>query len=62
MRRIRAAVQAAPQRFVDYRHADRFRAAPNWTIDVIETGAFPHFERLSEVTGRYDAFLARLGA
>lgn len=48
--------------FVDYRHADRFRAAPNWTIDVMETGAFPHFERLSEVTARYDAFLARLDA
>ncbi|MCJ2034872.1 alpha/beta fold hydrolase [Methylobacterium sp. J-068] len=48
--------------FVDYCHAERFRDAPNWTIDVMETGAFPHFERLSEVTARYDAFLARVPA
>ncbi|MCJ2047001.1 alpha/beta fold hydrolase [Methylobacterium sp. J-078] len=47
--------------FVDYRHADRFRGDPGWTIDVLETGAFPHFERLPEVAARYDAFLARLG-
>lgn len=46
--------------FVDYRHADRFRERRNWTIDVLEAGAFPHFERLAEVTARYDAFLARL--
>jgi pimeloyl-ACP methyl ester carboxylesterase len=47
--------------FVDYRHADRFLDDPNWTIAVLETGAFPHFERLPEVTASYDAFLARLG-
>ncbi|KQP54308.1 alpha/beta hydrolase [Methylobacterium sp. Leaf111] len=46
--------------FVDYRHADRFRGDPNWTLDVLETGAFPHFECLDAVTARYDAFLARL--
>ncbi len=48
--------------FVDYRHAEAFRAKPNWRIDVLETGAFPHFERLPEVTARYDAFLATLAA
>ncbi|MCK2052919.1 alpha/beta fold hydrolase [Methylobacterium sp. 37f] len=47
--------------FVDYRHADRFRDDPRWTVEVLETGAFPHFERLNAVTARYDAFLARLG-
>ena len=46
--------------FVDYRHAEEFRDAPNWTIDVLETGSFPHFERLPDVTARYDRFLAGL--
>ncbi|NEU14167.1 alpha/beta hydrolase [Methylobacterium sp. BTF04] len=46
--------------FVDYRHADRFRDAPNWTIEELPTGAFPHFEDLPAVTRRYDAFLTTL--
>ncbi|KQT78193.1 alpha/beta fold hydrolase [Methylobacterium sp. Leaf466] len=47
--------------FVDYRHVDDVRAKPNWTVAVLPTGAFPHFERLADVTARYDAFLAGLG-
>jgi pimeloyl-ACP methyl ester carboxylesterase len=46
--------------FVDYRHLDTVAGKPNWTIHVLPTGAFPHFERLGEVTRRYDAFLAGL--
>lgn len=46
--------------FVDYRDAPRFAARPNWRIAALETGAFPHFERLDAVTRHYDAFLANL--
>lgn len=48
--------------FVDYRHVDEVRGKPNWTVDVLPTGAFPHFERLGDVTARYDAFLAATGS
>lgn len=48
--------------FVDYGGARAFQARPNWTIDVFETGAFPHFERLADFTRAYDAFLARVTA
>ena len=34
------------------------RRRPNWTVDVLPTGAFPHFEDLAAVTRHYDAFLA----
>ncbi|HEV7438033.1 MAG TPA: alpha/beta fold hydrolase [Methylobacterium sp.] len=46
--------------FVDYRHAAGFRERPNWTIESMSTGAFPHFERPGAVTRSYDAFLADL--
>jgi pimeloyl-ACP methyl ester carboxylesterase len=46
--------------FVDYRHLDTVAGKPNWTIRVLPTGAFPHFERLGAVTRGYDAFLDRL--
>ncbi|GEP07471.1 alpha/beta fold hydrolase [Methylobacterium oxalidis] len=47
--------------FVDYRYADAFRDRPNWTIETLPTGAFPHFERLNAVTRSYDLFLEDLG-
>lgn len=46
--------------FVDYRHVGTVRDKPNWTVDVLPTGAFPHFEQLDAVTARYDAFLATI--
>lgn len=46
--------------FVDYRHAPRVADRPNWRIVVLETGAFPHFERPDAVIAGYDAFLAAL--
>jgi pimeloyl-ACP methyl ester carboxylesterase len=46
--------------FVDYRHLDTVADKPNWTIRVLPTGAFPHFERLGAVTRDYDAFLDKL--
>ncbi|CAA2107083.1 hypothetical protein MBUL_03984 [Methylobacterium bullatum] len=44
--------------FVNYPHADRVAGRPNWTLDVLPTGAFPHFEDPAAVTRHYDAFLA----
>ena len=43
--------------FVDYHHADRVKKRPNWTFDVFDTGAFPHFEALSQLSASYDKFL-----
>jgi hypothetical protein len=40
------------------RVADR----PNWRIETLPTGAFPHFEQPDAVTAGYDAFLAQLSA
>ena len=48
--------------FVDYRQKRDFADRPNWRIDVLETGALPHFERLAELVQRYEAALADLGA
>ncbi|WP_019903517.1 alpha/beta hydrolase [Methylobacterium sp. 77] len=47
--------------FVDYRYAGRVAGRPNWVVDVLPTGAFPHFEDLPAVTRHYDAFLAEFG-
>jgi pimeloyl-ACP methyl ester carboxylesterase len=44
--------------FQDYTKAPSFASRPNWTIQVFQTGALPHFESLDEVTRAYDAFLA----
>ncbi|MCJ2123093.1 alpha/beta fold hydrolase [Methylobacterium sp. J-077] len=46
--------------FVDYRLAPRVVGRPNWRVVSLPTGAFPHFERLDDVTAEYDAFLADL--
>jgi pimeloyl-ACP methyl ester carboxylesterase len=46
--------------FTDYSHVGAMTTKPNWTIDVFETGALPHFEMLDRVDGAYRAFLARV--
>jgi len=46
--------------FVDYRLAPRVAGRPNWRVISLPTGAFPHFERLGDMTADYDAFLADL--
>jgi pimeloyl-ACP methyl ester carboxylesterase len=48
--------------FVDYSGARAFQAKPNWTIEAFQTGAFPQFERLDEVTRAYDSFLQRVSS
>ncbi len=47
--------------FVDYRQQRDFEHRANWRIDVLQTGALPHFEALDEFIGRYEAALASLG-
>lgn len=46
--------------FVDYRDAGRFERRPNWTAVTLPTGAMPQFERLGEMTERYNAFLSSI--
>ena len=46
--------------FVDYAKDSEVKDRPNWHVRVLDTGALPQFERLSELTGSYDAFLAAL--
>lgn len=45
--------------FVDYRHRSAFAQRPNWTFDVMPTGALPYFERCDDFTALYEAFLNR---
>jgi alpha-beta hydrolase superfamily lysophospholipase len=47
--------------FVDYTHAATVDERPNWTRQVFQTGALPHFERPNEFIAAYDAFLAGVG-
>ena len=44
--------------FVDYRYERQVEDRPNWTLTVLETGAFPHFEQLDRLSRSYDAFFA----
>jgi pimeloyl-ACP methyl ester carboxylesterase len=45
--------------FVDYHHVPRVKNRPNWTFDVLDTGAFPQFEALSLLAASYDAFIGK---
>ncbi|WP_315725254.1 MULTISPECIES: alpha/beta hydrolase [unclassified Bradyrhizobium] len=45
--------------FVDYQGKHAVEGLPNWRIDVMQTGAMPHFEQLDKVIAGYDDFLAR---
>ena len=46
--------------FVDYRGLGQLAAQPGWKVEVMQTGALPHFERPAEFVARYDAWLAAL--
>lgn len=46
--------------FVDYRLAPRVADRPNWRVETLPTGAFPHFEQPAAVAAGYDAFLASI--
>jgi pimeloyl-ACP methyl ester carboxylesterase len=45
--------------FVDYQAKHEVEGLPNWTIDVFQTGALPHFEQPGKVIAAYEDFLAR---
>jgi pimeloyl-ACP methyl ester carboxylesterase len=45
--------------FVDYQEKRMVERLPNWSIDVFQTGAMPHFEKPREFIGLYEAFLKR---
>jgi pimeloyl-ACP methyl ester carboxylesterase len=48
--------------FVKYEGLQRFAGNPRWTVEVLPTGALPHFEMLSEFIQRYDDWSRRIGA
>jgi pimeloyl-ACP methyl ester carboxylesterase len=43
--------------FTDYRLKSAVEAKSNWTVEVFQTGALPHFEVLDAFTRHYDEFL-----
>lgn len=45
--------------FVDYEQKRVVQQLPNWSIDVLQTGAMPHFEKPAEFIALYEAFLRR---
>jgi len=46
--------------FCDFRALRQMSDCPNWTIEVLATGALPHFERPGEFIRRYDDWSAQL--
>ncbi len=48
--------------FVDYSNKTAVEGRANWTIEVFQTGAMPHFEAREAFVRSYDAFLARAEA
>jgi pimeloyl-ACP methyl ester carboxylesterase len=44
--------------FVDYTGKTQVEGRANWTIQVFDTGAMPHFEAKTEFIAAYDAFIA----
>jgi len=45
--------------FVDYHHASRVKGRTNWTFDIFDTGAFPHFKDLVSLAVSYESFLSK---
>lgn len=48
--------------FVNYTGKTEVEGRVNWTIDVFETGAMPHFELQDQFVQSYDSFLTRASA
>jgi pimeloyl-ACP methyl ester carboxylesterase len=48
--------------FVNYKGLTAFAGNPRWTVDVLPTGALPHFEMLKEFVERYETWSLRIGA
>ena len=47
--------------FVNYTGLQAFKDNPGWTVDILPTGALPHFEMLPEFVRLYDDWRARVG-
>jgi len=47
--------------FVNYAGLEAFRNNPKWKVDVLPTGALPHFEMLPEFVRAYGSWIASLG-
>lgn len=45
--------------FVNYENKKVVEGRANWTVDVFQTGAMPHFEATDVFVKTYDAFMAR---
>lgn len=45
--------------FVDYGRKGLVRNLPNWSFDVMQTGAMPHFEQPAQFVAAYENFLRR---
>jgi pimeloyl-ACP methyl ester carboxylesterase len=48
--------------FVNYKGLQIFAGNPRWTVEVLPTGALPHFEMLAEFLERYEAWNLRISA
>ncbi|MBR0934199.1 alpha/beta fold hydrolase [Bradyrhizobium jicamae] len=44
--------------FVDYEQKRTVQRLPNWSFDVFQTGAMPHFEKPAEFVSQYEVFLS----
>jgi hypothetical protein len=47
--------------FVNYKGLREFSGNPRWTVEVLPTGALPHFEMLAEFLERYEDWNLRIG-
>jgi pimeloyl-ACP methyl ester carboxylesterase len=45
--------------FVDYEQKRTVQRLPNWSVDVFQTGAMPHFEQPQQFVAAYEKFLAK---
>ena len=48
--------------FVNYKNKKQVEGRANWTIDVFQTGAMPHFEAKEQFVTAYDSFVATIDA
>ncbi len=48
--------------FVDYEQKRAVQRLPNWSFDVFQTGAMPHFENTPQFVAHYEDFLSRVSS
>ena len=52
-------VHGVPGDFVDYEGKRQVEGLPNWSIEVFQTGALPHFEQPQKFLAAYEDFVRR---